>query len=71
MGKSAIDVRELSPEDRLQLIEEIWDSLSDEDVPLTDPQRRELDRRLDEMERDGPGGIPWQEVLDRLRAGTT
>ena len=71
MGKPAIDVHNLSPEDRLQLLEEIWDSLTDRDVPLTEPQRKELDRRLDELDRDGPKGIPWEEVLERLETGAT
>jgi Putative addiction module component len=31
-------------------------------VPLTKPQRDELDRRLDELDREGPVGIPWEEV---------
>jgi putative addiction module component (TIGR02574 family) len=39
----------------------------DEEWNLTPRQREELDRRLDEMETDGGGGIPWEEVLARLR----
>jgi len=51
------------------MIEELWDSLSDqpESVPLTDAQRQELDRRLDDLERSGPKGIPWEEVLEQIR----
>ncbi len=37
-------------------------------LPLTDVQREELDRRMDEVDRDGPSGIPWEEVLRRLRS---
>ena len=37
-------------------------------VPLTSAQREELDRRLDELDRDGPVGIPWQEVLGQIRS---
>ena len=36
-------------------------------VPLTDAQRQELDRRLDDLERSGPEGIPWDEVLQQIR----
>ena len=41
MSKPALNLDDLSPEERLQLIEELWDSLSEkpEDVPLTDEQR--------------------------------
>ena len=69
MGKPAINVGDLNPEERLRMIEELWDSLSDQpgSVPLTDAQRQELDRRLDDLERLGPDGIPWEEVLQQIR----
>lgn len=62
-----VDIGRLSPEDRLALLEEIWDSLTPDDVPLTEPQRRELDQRLNDLEQDGQSGIPWEEVLRRIR----
>lgn len=67
MGTVAIG--ELSVEERLRLLEELWESLTatPEAIPLTSAQREELDRRLDELDRDGPVGIPWEEVLDRIR----
>ena len=64
---STIDIAKLSPEERLELLEQLWDSLSPEAVPMTDAQKEELDRRLDELDREGPVGIPWNEVLDRIR----
>ena len=67
MANSKIDVKELSTEERLNLIEQIWDSLEAEDVPVTRAQKAELDRRIDEMDRDGKRGIPWEDVLDRIR----
>lgn len=67
---SKIDVKELSTEERLNLIEQIWDSLEDEDVPVTEAQKAELDRRIEEMDRDGKRGIPWEDVLDRIRGRT-
>ena len=41
------EIQALSVSDRLQLLEEIWDSLVEtpEAVPVTDAQRRELARR--------------------------
>jgi putative addiction module component (TIGR02574 family) len=67
-----IDIARLSPEERLELLEQIWDSLSatPEAVPLTGAQREELDRRLDELDREGPVGIPWDEVMRRIRSRT-
>ena len=71
MSEPAINIQDLSPEERLRLLEKIWDSLSDDDVPLTAAQRAELDRRLDELDREGPTGIPWEEVLRRLQTNAS
>lgn len=70
MSKPALNISELSPEERLRLIEELWDSLSEEpgNVPLTNAQREELDRRLDDLERSGSEGIPWDQVLQQIRS---
>jgi putative addiction module component (TIGR02574 family) len=48
----------------------LWDSLSAKpgDVPLTNTQREELDRRLHDLERSGPEGIPWEQVLRPIRS---
>lgn len=72
MSKPALDIYELTPEERLQLIEELWESLgkTPEALPLTYRQKEELDRRLDDLERSGPEGIPWEEVLRRIRTGS-
>ena len=66
MARTALDIDTLTPEERLDLIERLWDSLSDDDVPLTDAQREELDRRLDALDREGPVGIPWEQVYEEL-----
>lgn len=70
MTNSKLDVRALSAEERLSLIEQIWDSLEADDVPLTEAQRAELDRRVEQMESDPVRGIPWEDVLDRIRGRT-
>lgn len=69
MSKPAINVDKLSPKERLQLIEELWDSLRDQpgSVPLTEAQREELDRRLDDLDKSGAVGIPWEDVLRQIR----
>jgi putative addiction module component (TIGR02574 family) len=70
MSKPALNINDLSPEERLRLIEEPWDSLNEkpESVPLTNAQREELDRRLDDLEHSGPEGIPWEQVLQQIRS---
>jgi putative addiction module component (TIGR02574 family) len=70
MSKLALNSGDLSPEERLRLIEELWDNLNEKrgTVPLTNAQREELDRRLDDLERSGPAGIPWEQVLQQIRS---
>jgi len=70
VSKWGFDIAALTPEERLSLLEELWDSLvaTPDAVPLTDAQRAELDRRLDELDAEGPIGLPWDGVLDRMRS---
>jgi putative addiction module component (TIGR02574 family) len=52
---------------RVQLAEDLWDSIPEfDDVPRTDSQKAELDRRLDDLERDPDPGEPWVVVRARL-----
>jgi len=57
---AAIDISTLPVEQRLELLDEIWESLYEtpQAIPLTEAQREELDRRMDEVDRDGPDCIP-------------
>jgi putative addiction module component (TIGR02574 family) len=69
MGTARIDISRLSPSERLQLVEELWDSLSPSDIPLTPAQAKELDRR-EALHRENPQrGRPWREVLDEIERG--
>ncbi len=65
----ATPVQDLPLEERLKLVEDIWDSIAAEQghLPLTEDQREELDRRLDEFEADGEFGEPASAVLARIR----
>ena len=69
MGKLALDVEKLTHEEQLDLLEKVWDQLSStqDAVPLSAAQRAELDRRLNDLEREGPVGIPWDEVARRIQ----
>jgi len=68
MAINLAEVLELPVEERLRLVEALWDSLAKESgaIPLTDAQRRELDRRLEDYRRDPDAGAPWQEVRQRI-----
>jgi putative addiction module component (TIGR02574 family) len=73
MANSSLKIDELTPNERLELLEELWESLRQDpdSVPLTSAQKQELDRRLDELERDVDRGeelgIPWDIVLEQIR----
>jgi putative addiction module component (TIGR02574 family) len=60
---------QLSAAERLELVEELWDSIADEDsaLQLTPEQREDLDRRLAEADADPTGGSSWEEVRKRIR----
>ena len=60
------EITRLSPEERLTLIGELWDSLDPADVPVTPTQRAELRRRLDSFEQDRSGGITWTQLRAQL-----
>jgi putative addiction module component (TIGR02574 family) len=60
---------ELTPAERIELVEEIWDSIPPEDMPpLTEEQKREIDRRYEAMIRDPNRGSKWEDVQARLLA---
>ena len=68
MVKPLIEFRHLSVAERIQLVEDIWDSIAEhpEAVPLTDAQRAEIERRLAEHRRDPTSAIPWEQVRAEL-----
>lgn len=54
--------------DRIKLVEDIWDSISEAegDFLLTPAQKREIDRRLELMEKDPKRGLSWNEAKKRI-----
>jgi putative addiction module component, TIGR02574 family len=59
-------VLSLKPADRLELIGALWDSLSPNDLPVTEAERALLDARLADMESNPDDQSPWPEVKTRL-----
>jgi len=70
MGMPAMNIRSLTPAERLRLIDDLWESLTStpEAVPLTPLQTDELHRRLDEPDRGDVALAPWDEAKRQLRA---
>ncbi len=63
------ELRALSVEERLQLMEDIWTTLDDDHphpLPIPKWQEDELERRLKAFEENGSQGIPWEEFLEKL-----
>jgi putative addiction module component (TIGR02574 family) len=61
---SRSDFLQLPLDERLQLLEELWESIAGnpEAVPLTEAQKRELDRRWALYEQDPERGISWDQA---------
>lgn len=67
MRSMEFDFSRLSVAERIQLAEDLWESIPEgADIPLTDAQKAELDRRLEDLERDPDAGEPWEVVRARL-----
>ena len=62
-------LHDLSIDEKLQLVEELWDSIAADPnaLPLTAADRKELDKRLAEFEADGDVGRDATSVLDEIR----
>lgn len=67
---SSPSVFDLSPPEKLQLVEDLWDDLatSPQDVPIHDWQREELARRQANLKQNPASGLTWDEVKRRIRA---
>ena len=60
------EIARLSPEERMALIGQLWDSLQDREVPLSAAQRAELARRLSSFDQDRAQGVTWEQLRDEL-----
>jgi putative addiction module component (TIGR02574 family) len=69
MGKPALDVSKLTADEKCDLIDDLWRSLSPDDFVRTPALRAELDRRLDRLDRDGPVGVTWEDVYAEMISG--
>jgi putative addiction module component (TIGR02574 family) len=69
MSTQLSEILQLTIAERIQLAEDIWDSVAafPEALPLTDAQKEELDRRLQAYAENPSEGISWDELKDRLR----
>jgi putative addiction module component (TIGR02574 family) len=69
MSAAVLDeILKMSVEDRIRLVEEIWETVSSDPgaLPVTDAQKQELDRRLDDLDRNPEAGRTWEEFRSEL-----
>ena len=60
------EIVRLSPQERLALISQLWDSLEQDQLPLSQAQRTELERRLVSLDDDRDQGITWAALKAEL-----
>ena len=60
------EIVRLSAPERLALIAQLWDSLEDDQLPLTDAQRAELERRMASLDQDRNEGVTWAALKAEL-----
>lgn len=62
----SLGIDRLSVDEKIVLVGAIWDSIADEPHPplLSDEQRRELERRLEDAKRNPDDVVPWETVRD-------
>ena len=66
MQLSPDEISRLSPDERLTLIAQLWDSLGDDEIAITVPQQRELEKRLFTIKRDRADGVLWERLKAEL-----
>ncbi len=66
MVRHILGFSHLTPAERIELAEQLWDSLSPEAFPPTEAQATELRRRRAELKADSALGEPWSQALDDL-----
>jgi len=66
MQLSPEEITRLTPDERLALIAALWDSLEDDQLPLTRAQEVELERRLLTLESDRGAGLTWDALKAEL-----
>ena len=55
-------IENLSASEKAELLDAVWESLEADALSLTDPQRAELDYRIERHEQNPSDVIPWQQV---------
>lgn len=70
MDSTSTSVFDLSPSEKLQLVEDLWDDLTavSEAIPVYEWQKKELARRKANLMKTPASGLTWVEVKHRVRS---
>ena len=65
------ELQKLSAADKFALAVELWDELSSnpDEIPVTEEQLNELDRRFEEYRQDPDKVVIWEDVKARILSG--
>jgi putative addiction module component (TIGR02574 family) len=66
-----MSVFDLSPAEKLQLVEDLWDDLAATpgEIPVHDWQKEELERRKANLRANPASGLSWEDVKRQVRSG--
>lgn len=67
---TASDIEQLSVAERIQLVEDIWDTIAanPDALEISDELGAELDRRVENYHLNPESGSSWQDVKKRILA---
>jgi putative addiction module component (TIGR02574 family) len=70
VDRNITSVFDLSPSEKLQLVEDLWDDLAatPEAVPVHDWQKQELARRKANLMKNPSSALTWEEVQRKVRS---
>lgn len=69
MNSNTVSILDLSPPEKLQLVEDLWDDLAanPSEVPVHEWQKEELARRKANLMSNPASGLSWDDVKSRVR----
>jgi putative addiction module component (TIGR02574 family) len=70
MSSNAVSIFDLSPAEKLQLVEDLWDDLATNPstIPVHEWHKEELERRKANLMNNPTSALSWDQVKQRIRA---
>ncbi|MCF8316988.1 MAG: addiction module protein [Ignavibacteriales bacterium] len=64
------NIKKLSISERILIVEDIWDSIfsSEQQFPMTEEQKKELDSRLEAYNKNPEEGKSWKEIKNNIQS---